>query len=144
MAGFEKQAEEHCCHLWKAKELLSIIRENIEALKKELEGKGEEISKAEHATCELVQKETAEGLKSQLKKVCWGFCLHVWAKILNAIGIVPSLELRDPRRVVFPFALKSTTISSTLETSSTASTSQSPTEGENLEKVVGKGGEAAE
>ena len=54
MARFEKQAEEHCSHLQKAKEQLSTTGENIEALKKELKGKGEEISKAEHATCELV------------------------------------------------------------------------------------------
>ena len=59
MARFEKQAEEHCSHLQKAKEQLSTTRENIEAPKKELKGKGEEISKAEHATYELVQKEIA-------------------------------------------------------------------------------------
>ena len=59
MASFEKQAEEHYSHLQKAKEQLSTTGENIEPLKKELNGKREEISKAEHATCELVQKEIA-------------------------------------------------------------------------------------
>ena len=63
---------------------------------------------------------------------------------MNVARMVPSLELRDLRRVVLPLAYRSTASSSALETSSTASTSQSPIEGENMEKVVGKGGKAME
>lgn len=35
--GFEKQAQEQRSHLWKVEEQLAIAKENIEALKKELE-----------------------------------------------------------------------------------------------------------
>lgn len=53
VAGFKRQAEKQHSQFQKAKERLTVIRENIEDLKKELEGKGEEVSKAEHAVYKL-------------------------------------------------------------------------------------------
>ena len=137
MAGFKRQAEEQHSQFQKAKEQLTVIRENIEDLKKELEGKGEEVSKAEHATYKLGQKETEEGLKSQLIEVWQGFCLQVWAEALNTTRMDLSLELRNPERVIFPLALRSTASSSAPETGFVAPTFQPPAKG-------GKGSKAME
>ena len=45
MVEFEKQAQEHHNHLWKAEEKLAIAMENIATLKIELQGKHEELGR---------------------------------------------------------------------------------------------------
>jgi len=130
VAGFKKQAEKQRSQLQKSSWL------SIEDLKKELKGKGKEVSKAEQAAYKLRQKETEEGLKSQLTEVWWGFCLQVWVEALNTAWMDPSLELRNPEKVIIPFALKSTTNSSTPETSFAALTSQPPAEGRKRSKAM--------
>jgi len=38
--------------------------------------------------------------------VCWGFYLRTWIEALNAAGVDQALELRDPKKVFYPLAIK--------------------------------------
>ena len=67
MLGFEKQAQKQRSHLRKVEEQLAIAKQNIKALKKELEGNKAEIEKTEQAAYELGKTETEAELQAQLK-----------------------------------------------------------------------------
>lgn len=66
----KKQAKEQRLYIQKAEEQLTIACENIDAQQKELEGKAEEVAKAEQAQYDLGQKEMEVILRSQVTKVC--------------------------------------------------------------------------
>lgn len=70
MVQFEKQAQEQHSYLWKVEEQLALARKNIIALKKELEGKQEELWKVEQAAYEIGKTKTKAKLQAQLKEVC--------------------------------------------------------------------------
>jgi len=69
LTSFEKQAQEQRGKLKAIKEQLAISQENIDVLKKKLEGKQEELEKAKQVAYDLGKKETFQGLRSQLKEV---------------------------------------------------------------------------
>ena len=72
------------------------MKEIIQALKKEQEGKKEEIKKAEQVAYELGQVEIKIALQSQLKEFCQGFYQEVQAEALNVVEVDSSSELRNP------------------------------------------------
>uniref|UniRef100_A0A7N2MQ43 Uncharacterized protein n=1 Tax=Quercus lobata TaxID=97700 RepID=A0A7N2MQ43_QUELO len=68
--------------------------------------KAEEMTKAEQATYDLGQKETAAHLEFQITTVCRGFCLQSWTEALDAAGVDPTSKLRDLERVFYPLAIR--------------------------------------
>ena len=81
----------------------------ITKLTKELEQKAEEMNKVEQAAYDLGQKETATHLKSQILVVCQDFCPWTWNEALNAVGVDPSSELRNPEKVFYPPTIREKT-----------------------------------
>nr|POE91084.1 hypothetical protein CFP56_14537 [Quercus suber] len=103
-------------------------------------GQKEEIKKAEKVAYKLGQAETETSLQSQLKEFCRGYCQEVWAKALNVAEVNSSSELRNPKRIIYLFALKNKGASSSApRTSSSAPTPLPPIEGGQKESVVEKG-----
>ena len=59
------------------------------------------MNKAEQALYDLGQKETKAHLMSQIPVVCRSFYLWTWVEALNAVGVDPSLELRNLKKVFY-------------------------------------------
>ena len=72
-------------------------------------------------------KETKETLRAQVTEVCHGYCLQVWKEALNLAKADGAFELRNPKKVFYPLALREVTPSTT-EVASTTPAAPQPTE----------------
>ena len=77
LAGTEKQAEDQCLQLCKAEELLAIACKQIEAYKKGLEKKEEDLTEVEQSGYDTGVKEIEDIFRAQVTGVCQGYCLQV-------------------------------------------------------------------
>ena len=102
----ERQAQKQLIHLREVESQLAIARMTISELKKELSQKDAEMNRVEQVAYDQGQKEIEAHLKSQLPVVCRSFCLQTQIEALNAIGVDPNLELRNPEKAFYPPAIQ--------------------------------------
>lgn len=102
----------------------------ISELNKELEQKTKDMGRVEQVAFEEGQKGTEAHLKSQILMVCRSFCLQTWVEALNATGVDPSSELRNPEKLFYPPAIRAHTLvqppSNTTTTAQPSSTKNPP------------------
>lgn len=72
----------------------------------ELAQKTKEMGKVEQIAYDMEQKEIEAHLKSQFPIVCRKFRLWTWIEALNAGSVDLSLELRNPKKVFYPQAIR--------------------------------------
>ena len=72
-------------------------------------------------------KETKETLRAQVTEVCRSYCLQVWKEALNLTKVDSAFELRNPKKVFYPLALREVT-PSTIRVESTTPAALQPTE----------------
>ncbi|KAL0017580.1 hypothetical protein SO802_004649 [Lithocarpus litseifolius] len=83
LAGAERQAEDQRQQLHKVEDQLTIAKEQMGALKKQLKKAKEAATHAEYEGYDTSVKENKENLRAQVTGVCRGYCLQVWIKALN-------------------------------------------------------------
>ena len=105
LAGTEKQAEDQCLQLCKAEELLAIACEQIEAQKKGLEKKEEDLAEVEQSGYDTGVKEIEDIFRAQVTGVCQGYCLQVQIEALNLAGVGASSDLRKTMNIFYPSTL---------------------------------------
>lgn len=132
-----------CGQLQKVKEQLSITKENVKALEKELEGKNKEMKKNEQAAFDLSQVENEKALQAQLKEVCRGFYQSIYVKALNATEVDPYSKLRNPNSIIYPPTLRTLRANSSNAGASSSTLVFEPSiEGRQKEHAIEKENEA--
>ena len=127
LKGDKTQAESQRKLTNEVKEQLAASKEQVAALKQQLEeanklkdqaGKAkmqaeEDKVKAEKERDEAEQHgydvgvaETEDALRAEVPTVCRAYCAQTWEEALNQAGIEASSELRKPKRIIFPPALR--------------------------------------
>ena len=127
LKGAEKQAESQRKLTNEAKEQLAASKEQVAALKQQLEEVKRLKEQAEKAKMQAEEDkakvkmerdeaeqhgydvgvaETGDVLRAEVPAVCRAYCAQTWEEALNQAGVEASSELRKPKNIIFPSALK--------------------------------------
>ena len=127
LEGYQKQAEDQGNRLREANAELKNAQEQVLVLRKHLqetqklreraEKSKEQAEKAkidaEQAMSEAEQRgyevgiaETEKALKAEVPEVCRIYCAKTWNEALNCVGVEASSELRKPKNVFYPEAIR--------------------------------------
>lgn len=100
--GVEKQAETQRKQLRQTKDQLSAAKEHIGTLKKELEKAEKAVEKAKQDGYDIGVAKTEEFLRAEVSGVCRTYCLQVWNKALNQVGVEAFSALRRVENIYYP------------------------------------------
>ena len=128
--GYQKQAEEQArllhetnAELKKTQEQVLVFKKHLEETQKlkeqaeKLKERAEEarinseraMNEAEQRGYEIGIAETEKALRAEVPEVCRIYCARTWSEALNRVGVEVSSELRKPKNVYYPEAIRSST-----------------------------------